>query len=299
MGENGWNRSGGNTRSGSNANRCPVKRIAFAVAAMLLAGVGAWFLWPSAENADEAIPTPKKPAQIKEAKPATVSKAENPAPESPKPVDPNARPTKVGEMVNGYVMLPSGRIHRRIGAVTNSIAGRPKPHYHIFKHRTDNEIASYLSLQPGDVIVGTRRYTGNFARQFMESLKDPIEVAPDDTPEQARLKRDVAAARQQLKEAYYRGEDIEQMMIATRNELQDLMRVKNSMRKLFNEEAAKCRTEEDVDVMLQACNKMLAEKGVAPLKCGTLAKMNILRNNADANDGGPEEPQQPTEGSTK
>lgn len=261
-------------RRRSNRAKCFV-----AVVIVAIFAVAAWFFFRPAPKTPENNRGSKNSAMITDVKPALSPKT--PASENPKPVDPNARPTKVGEMVNGYVMLPSGRIHRRVGAVTNSIAQRPKPHYHIFKHKTDNEIASYLSMQPGDTLIGTRRNTGNFKKFFLESLKEPIIVTSDDTPEQAKLKRDVNAARQQLKDALDHGEDIEQIMIQTRNELQDLMRVKNSMRKLFNEEVTKCKTEQDVDDMLTACNKMLAEKGIAPLKCGYLTRMNILRNNEE------------------
>lgn len=306
-----WNKSGGAaavSAKGSGGSRPhrphrPPRRLLLPVLLALLAAGGiAWWAWQSRGSTPIPERPRRSPAAIPDAGgelPRRSVATPEPEPEPPKPVDPNARPTKVGEMVNGYVMLPSGRIHRRIGAVTNSIAGRPKPHYHIFKHRTDNEIASYLSLLPGDVLVGTRRHTGKFEKQFLESLKDPIVVTPEDTPEQAKLKHDVAAVRQQLKSALDGGADIEQIMIDTRNELQDLMRVKSSMRKLFNEEAAKCRSEQDVDDMLQACNKMLAEKGIAPLKCGFLAKMNILRNDADANDDSPEEQTQSIEGTTR
>lgn len=212
--------------------------------------------------------------------PQVQTKAEKHRTEFPV-IDPNARPTKVGEIVNGYVMLPSGRIHKRQGVITNSVAMRRKPPHHIFDQPCNNEIATYLSVKPGDVLVGTRRYTGKFKQQFLDSIKDVIVISPNDTPEQAQLKKDVIAARLQLKDALDRGEDIEQIMIDTRNELQDLMRVKNSVKSIFKKEVVKCETEQDVDMMISACNQMLAEKGIAPLKCNALTRLNILRDLRD------------------
>ena len=222
-------------------------------------------------------PEPSR-GKIAEVKPAAAPKAEEAVPEAPKPIDPNARPTRVGEVVNGYVMLPSGRIHRRVGVITNAVGRQAKAPYAIFKHRCNNEIACYLSLKPGDVLVGTRQYTGRFKDEFLKSIETPIIVAQDDPPEIAQLKRDVVAARLQLKDALDQGEDIEQIMVDTRNELQLLMRVKNSIQHLFNQEVKQCETEQDVDDYLEACNKVLAEKGIAPISCNKITKLNILRD---------------------
>lgn len=191
--------------------------------------------------------------------------------------DPDARPTRVGGVVNDYVMLPSGRIHRRTGVVTNSATARPKGRYAIFERRSDNEIAAYLSMRPGDVVVGPMRRDGRFLRDFVESLNEPIAVTAEDTPERAQLKRDVAAARQQLKEAMDRGEDIERIMADTRAELQNLMRVKQDMRHLFYEERGKCETERDVEDVLKVCNKILESRGIAPLTYGPITQRNVMR----------------------
>lgn len=195
----------------------------------------------------------------------------------PAKIDPNARPTKVGEVVNGYVLLPSGRLHKRQGVITNSVASRVKGAYHIFNHASDNEIACYLSLKPGDALIGPARYTGRFKERFLDSLKTPIIVMPDDTPAQAQLKRDVIAARLELKAALDRGEDIEQIMLDTRQELQDLARYKMELRKQFNElRRAEGATEKDVENLLVACNKMLESKGISPMKFGPITRRKLM-----------------------
>lgn len=226
----------------------------------------------------ETISVPKKASKIVEATPAPFipKSVEVIKVEPPKP-DPNARPTKVGEVVNGYVLLPSGRLHKRQGVITNSVASRAKGAYHIFDHACDNEIACYLSMKPGDALVGPARYTGKFKDKFLESLKTPIIVTEDDTPEQAQLKRDVIAAKLELKDALDRGEDIEQIMLDTRQELQDMARYKMELRKQFNElRRAEGTTDEDVDTLLEACNKMLESKGIAPMKFGPITRRKLM-----------------------
>lgn len=239
----------------------------------------AWYLLATRTESPnpKTVSAPKKPSKIVEVRPAiSRPKPVEEKVEPPKP-DPNARPTKVGEVVNGYVLLPSGRLHRRQGVITNSVASRAKGAYHIFDHACDNEIACYLSIKPGDSLVGPARYTGRFKDKFLESLKTPIIVTQDDTPEQAQLKRDVIAAKLELKDALDRGEDIEQIMLDTRQELQDLARYKMELRKQFHEmRRTEGSKEEDVETLLEACNKMLESRGIAPMKFGPITRRKLI-----------------------
>lgn len=276
--ERQWNQpSTGDARCCANRGGRPFVHGILA-ALVVVAGVGiAFYLFHGTGGGTAREAKPAKPGLIREQKPAASPKSEEKENEQAKAVDPNARPTKVGEVVNGYVMLPSGRIHRRLGVVTNSVANRPKGAYHIFESPTDNEIACYLTLKPGETLIGTPRYDGRFKKQFLESLKTPITITADDTPEQAQLKREVIQARADLKAALDRGEDIEQIMLDTRQELQDLMRYKMEIKSMFNDARLNaCETEQDVDDLLAACNKMLESRGIAPMKFGPLTRRKLM-----------------------
>lgn len=242
----------------------------------IAAGGVTFFILSRGEGVQEskAEQTKKVIAEVAPTKPTSLPVA---ASEKPKPVDPNARPTKVGEMVNGYVKLPSGRIHKVTGVITNSIANRPKAKYQIFERRCNNEIAAYLTIKPGDTIVGTPNYNGRFKQDFIESLKEPIIVSQDDSPENAQLKRDVIAARLELKDAMDRGEDIEKIMLDTRAELQNLMVAKMELKHMFFEERKNCKTDQEVEDLFNACNKILEEKGIAPITYGPITKRNLMR----------------------
>lgn len=273
-----WNQpSAKDAKSCANRGKRPfVHGVLAALTVVAGVGISMLVLRNPGKSAAPAV-APSKPGLIREGKPAAPAKVERKEAAQKEPIDPNARPTKVGEVVNGYVMLPSGRIHRRLGVVTNSAANRPKGAYHIFESPTDNEIACYLTLKPGETLIGTPRYDGRFKRQFIESLKTPIVVTAEDTPEQAKLKREVVQAREELKAALDRGEDIEQIMLDTRQELQDLMRYKMEIKTMFNEARLKaCETEQDVDDLLSACNKMLESKGIAPMKFGPITRRKLM-----------------------
>jgi len=278
-----WNQpSTGHSAKGGAATQPARRRVALCVllgAAVLSAGVAAWFYLrgDGVDNGQDNPTAPTRPAMIDEVKPAKPAKAAEA--KKPEPPDPKARPTKVGEVVNGYVLLPSGRMHRRTGVVTNSAAMRPKGKHAIFARSCNNEIAAYLTINPGDTLVGTPRYNGRFVKDFLESIKEPIVISNEDTPEQAELKRAVIAARIDLKDAYDRGEDIEQIMLDTRAEIQGLMRYKQDLTQEFNRlRKEEGMTERDVETLFDACNRMLESKGISPLKFGPITRRRMLSN---------------------
>ena len=222
----------------------------------------------------------EKPAKTK-----VVSTPSMPAPKPQQPVetkvDPNARPTKVGEVVNGYVMLPSGRIHKPTGVVTNRVADYGKSKYSIFENRSDNEIAGILMANPGEAVVGTKRYDKWFEKQFLKSIKTPIEVSPDDEPWQADLKKLVIQARLELKEAHDKGKDIAAIMSESRQQLQDLSKYKQSVKQIYAQNVKECATEQEVADLQKAVNVMLEEKGCAPMNFTPLTKMRLMKGNSD------------------
>lgn len=245
-----------------------------ALVAIVVVGVAAIFIF---KGDDVSAPSTKykAPSTIREVTPAAAptNKVEE---VKPKPIDPNARPTKVGEVVNGYVLLPSGRMHKRVGIITNYAAHRVKGPYEIFKHHSENEIAAFLWMKPGQGIVAVPPYNGRFLKDFLASLKEPIVVSKDDSPEQAELKRAVTDAKIELKAAYDRGEDIEQIMMDTRKEMMALSNYKQELKhQLYEFRQQENVTEQDVEDFVAACNKLLEKKGIAPMKLGPISRRKL------------------------
>ena len=276
---NKWNQSGGGERRPRKRSRLFPWWIAVVI--LTVTGVVAW--WAFRTQEETARPAgDRRSRMIKEVKPSIPTKTNVVEEVKPKPVDPNARPTKVGEIVNGYIKLPSGRIHKRVGVITNTASAMAKLPCEIFTHHCDNEIACYLWIEPGTEIVDMPNYGGRFTKEFLESLKEPIIVTKDDTPEQAQLKRAVNEAKIELKAAYDRGEDIEKIVYDTRDELRKLGLYKQEIRQQLLEYRKKENvSDEDVQDFLTACNQLLEQKGIAPLKVGPLSRRNLKRVNKE------------------
>lgn len=192
------------------------------------------------------------------------------------------RPTKVGEVVNNYIKLPSGRIHYIKGERTNTTSSVKQDWFRVFKTRTDNELALILTLIPGETVVGTPVYRRGFKAEFLESLKEPIEILPEDSEEIRALKSAVIEARRELKVAIDKGEDVDQIVYDARNQFQDLATYRQNIESLINDEMKSVQSEEELNDLMTAAEKMMAEKGIAPESLNTLSKIKLkfmLNNN--------------------
>lgn len=164
------------------------------------------------------------------------------------------------------------------GYTNNAVLTRPKPKYAIFNHKCENLIAAYLTLRPGDGMIGTPILGERFRKEFLKSLETPIVVTEDDSPEDAQLKRDMIATKIDLKARMDAGEDICKIINDTHREVQDLSRYKTMLQKEISDAAKNPEmTMQDVDDLVEAANKMLEAKGIAPIALGPISRRLIQR----------------------
>lgn len=274
----------GATKQSSGAS--PMRGLFAGVIVVVIAAVAMYFVFK--DNAKpEAPKEPKKARAITELptpaprpKLAPVAKREA-KPEKPKEIPYWERPTTNG--LNEMQIRKWKHAHRPPPGYTNttSLTEAP-PAYAIFQHPCENTIAGYLTMTPGETLVGTPHYGPKFTQQFLKSLENPIIVTKDDTPEQAELKRLMIETKIDLKARYDQGEDIGKILEDTHAEYQRLATIKFDIQQELNEfRKNPDATLEDVELFLQAANKLLEEKGVAPLELSPIAKRMLLRRNGD------------------
>ena len=148
--------------------------------------------------------------------------------------------------------------------------------YAIFEQHVDNEIAAVLATEPGTMIIGNRAYGEAFERRFLNSIKKPIIVKEDDSDYDKSLKRSVIQAKIEMKAAFDNGEDIGKMMADARDELAKLGRYRAELEKTATREIAKAKTDEEVEIVIDAVNKMLESKGIAPITGNALTRIGII-----------------------
>ena len=145
----------------------------------------------------------------------------------------------------------------------------------IFQYPSENQIASLLRVEAGTGVFGNRDYKG-FKENFLESLKCDIEILDDDDEWTRKLKQDVKDTKIELKKRLDAGEDIEAMMRDTREELRKLARVKRLMEQEAYKLVLESTSEEDIEAIKEATNKLLEEKGISPIQFNPIIERRIL-----------------------
>ena len=257
------------------------------LAAVVLAAIAGGVWWwiggrgatalPAERPAKHKVEKPKaekptKPtAATNNPPPKAVSKPAPPKAEKPKPLPPQ----RVGELRDGYRLLPDGTLHRVLGIVTNtppkmSLADKT------FKHSADVELGNLLMVEPGDDVLGDSAgmYKG-FGKELDAALAEPIVGEETDTDLQRELKAGVIELREELKRRRAAGEDIEKVMEDARNQLKELSLYRQELDEQVRKLSVSQTTQKDYEDLIKAANAMLAERGVRPLELPATLKRAI------------------------
>lgn len=215
---------------------------------------------------------------IREVKPTKVVKPVEKA-EEKKTEAPKEKPIRWVQGLKNAALDDQGRVYfvPRPGhkLVTNDMA-RVKQPYQIFKHGYQNELAAYLTAPPGTMFLGNMRRSDRFVKEVVETMSLPIEDSEDDTPEQRALRQQMREVMKTLQAEVDAGRDVRELFDETRRELQELGRYKQTLeseiKKMYRDVKL---SDQDVEDAIDAANKMLEAKGIAPMKFGTMAKKII------------------------
>ena len=165
------------------------------------------------------------------------------------------------------------------GITNNTSLVEAKPKYAIFNYNSENTIAAYLTITPGQTLVGCPIYDRKFTEDFLKSLQEPIIVSKDDDPETAALKRAMIETKIDLKARYDDGEDIGKILEQTHEELRQLSQYKQQIESVLKETIhSGDLTESELDIAIEAANKILNDKGIAPMEFGPVSRRILLRH---------------------
>ena len=265
-----WNRPNENKaevvkRDGQS--KAHLKAIFAGLIVVCLGAAVAWWIVGSEPTPVRAGKDGKASKRIKEVKPARAQLATKPEPKQNPDVDKDGRPTKIGQIINGWVKLPSGRMHKVYGVHTAKVA-RVSLIERTFENPVDQDLAQLTTLEPGSEVVGdSSDYYENYKEQFLESCKTPVIIESDDSEEVKLLKQMVIDTRKELSDALSRGEDLTKIMRESREQLRELGLYKDELHRQIDKilEDGGELSENDIKDLRDAANLMLEERGIPPL----------------------------------
>lgn len=275
-----WNQPSGYSKTSKPANRRG-KGLYYGVIAAIVGAVmiGTWILLHDDNAPDKHdATTNRRSGKIAEVTPRVEQKPTivSSIPNAVKEVRPKPRPPqRVGELRDGYRLLPDGTLHRVLGVITNtppkfSLADKT------FTHSADVELGNLLMVEPGDDLLGSSEgmYKG-FSKELEEALAEPIVYDKDDTDLQRELKDGVNELRAELKARRDAGENIEKVMEDTWNQLKELSLYRQELEDQVRQLSTEDLTQKDYEELLAAANQMLSDRGIKPLEMPATLKHTL------------------------
>ena len=276
-----WNGSNGAAKPQKNAGQTKPSVWRGLIAAIIVLGGAAgayYFFFGPATVGGQRVNANDKVTKIADATP-DIAPVMQEAPVEP-PQDNIRRtakgtpiPDKVQPDERGIMRYPNGQ--RWVDPHDLHIVEHPKPRK-LFKRTCDNQIAIILTLDPSKMaphLIGRRHpYGDDFIKDFHDSLYDTYEDNPDDTAEEAEIRRAVMDTREELKAAMDRGEDIAKLMNATQDELDRLCQYQATLKQELREiEYDEDVSDEDFEDYVKAANRMLEKQGLTGLTMPNIA----------------------------
>ena len=269
-----WNGSNGKNTNGTSvsksppcsARKCPsIMRGAFVVLAVVAIAAGVWLVM-SRDGGDPI----EKQSKVKTTK-AVVKPIARTIPTTPKQESKvEEKPVPFWELDESQTNTLSETQLKKWRTVRRPrrepfTRNRPKARYEIFDYRSENMIACLLAAKPGQGFIGTPNYK-DIDKDFLESCTHPIVVAKDDDEYAAELKRQMIEVKIDLKNRLDAGEDLAEILQSSREEMQKLAEYRRLMAEEVRQVELSDESVESAKDIIDAANKLLAEKGIAPLK---------------------------------
>ncbi len=235
---------------------------------LLIASILAW-LWLSQSDAPISItqiPNKiKKDVRFKNIKPIEKVTA--------KPVNSDAislpKMSRVKHPVTGESLIITQKVVKllpnasRIGTVfTNNLFKPPKKLYKTF---SENYVANLMRVQIGMPVVGGR-LPHNFDEEFKAHIDDPIEILPDDTEDDIKIKKQMIEVKKEMARLIANGASPREIILSERRELNSLAQMRRNFMKDLADYRRSGASKQDVAEYIEAANKILDEHGVKHIK---------------------------------
>lgn len=154
----------------------------------------------------------------------------------------------------------------------------------IWETSVDGLISSVLQVKEGQELPPMPMMGKEMDSQFLESLKTPIVVRPEDADDVKAIKQIVNSAREEIKARMDAGEHFSDILTDHRNLHNENGRIRSAALKELRE-IQRTGTQDDVDNFVNAMNQQLERIGISPLPSSkSKNEMDSSRDNNHVNE---------------
>lgn len=279
MAQQGWNRPSVNGKDPAKARtKSKGWKVPLCGLALALCAAGIWYAFMAGEPETAPVDDAAKKGRIKDVTPAVA-----PKPEVENPTT-NATKRKVGRVLPIHVDEHGVRRYENGARVFDEKTPMRKPvtpkgDPPIFKHWSLNELASFMTLKPGAMLFGTRKYDKRYLEGLKKGLAEKIEFDEKDDESTRKIKEEMIEVQKEFRAMS--DDQILKTVNDTYSELMRLARYKNDVEKMVREVKEERKgdlTEQDYADIISAANEMLKKEGIAPIRDSVLIRKNIKMN---------------------
>lgn len=156
----------------------------------------------------------------------------------------------------------------------------------IFHHKSENLISAVLNTRPGTRIIDVP-LGSDFEQDFVNSLVDKIKIEEGDDEETIRQKQEMVDVKAELAARVKEGENLREIIENARKDLNKLADYRENLEHMYAAEREKVESEEELEALRMACNKLLEERGIPPIKAHKRGKWAV-KNPYDAKQADPQ-----------
>lgn len=248
----------------------PIKKGLLAGTVVVIGGGLAAWLFMGGEEGERDERGETRSSRIAEVKPqiATNKVAEQEAPKR-KPVTEMTDEEKLADIRAKYGNNIPENLKRTVYFLENPPKREfkaPERPSHVFKRRSEREIAEFLMVEPGTWMLLKPQFNDSFDQDFAASLNEAITFDKDDSDFQRELKQAVIDSKAEIAARVSKGEKASEIMNEMSTELYELGRYRQDIEKMVRDVRLNpAMTDADVEDCVKAANEMLEAKGAKPL----------------------------------
>ena len=230
-----------------------------------------WFVNNGKTQEESPEKKPKRHTVVSDAIVDTVKAPKGVRKESAKANEPWVHPLMVGKDPYNWVVITNSSGKEKCVRLFHPGSKQKPP---IFKHMSENELQEICLGEMGERVPDIP-LNSRFRDDLTQALLEPVEISDDDSEDIVVIKQQMQELKDELKAAIKNGEDPIELIREAMEERNRVAAYRENMLQILADRKNEGASQEELDELRAAANKMLSDKGVKLLRTADQIRENI------------------------